>query len=97
MLEMKELKFKDSKEFDDSCNLCIEKFSKGSSMFKRKITQGLYWTALDRDLANQFLRDERWLWGMKFWDTVKIIDHGGYEDVGIGKEDKGVGFYKSNK
>ena len=84
--ERKILKFEDKEGFNISREECVTLFHSGGSMFKRKITQGLYWTDLDKDLANQFFRDERWFLGVKFWDGLKTIDHGG----GDGKH--GVGF-----
>lgn len=88
--KMTELKFSDSKEFDKSKDKCVEEFLSGKPTFKRKITQGLYWTAMDKDIANQYIRDERWLWGrIKFWDTIKVINHG----VKEGKEST-IGFGK---
>ena len=75
--ELGGLKFNDGKEFEDSRIEYTNKFDRRSwSAFKRKITQGFYWTSLDKDLANQVLRDERWFLGIKFWDAIKIIDHG---------------------
>jgi hypothetical protein len=73
---MKELNFDNYKEFKDSRTEYIDKFSSNCSIFRRKITQGLYWTSLDKDLANQVLRDERWFLGIKFWDALKLINHG---------------------
>jgi hypothetical protein len=84
--KVSELKFDGSKEFDDSRKECVEGFVHGISMFKRKITQGLFWTAIDKDLANQYMRDERWLCGIKFWDAMKVIDHGtkSNKETGLG-------------
>lgn len=71
------LRFGDIKEFGESRVEYAEGFDKKSwSAFKRKITQGFYWTSIDKDLANQVLRDERWFCGIKFWDAIKLIDHG---------------------
>jgi len=79
-----------SKDFDDQRNIITERFSSKGLCFKRKLTQSLYWTSLDKDLANQYWRDERWFMGIKFWDVLKLIDHGA-EGV---NSNKGVGFLK---
>lgn len=89
---IEEVKVDNTDSFNNSRRDCIIKFYSGTSMFRRMITQGFYWTAIDKDLANQFIRDERWFLGVKFWDAMKIIDHGSEE---ISK--KGVGFYNLNK
>jgi len=77
-----------SKDFDDQRNTIVDSFATTSPFYKRKLTQSLYWTSLDKDLANQFWRDERWLFGVKFWDIIKLIDHGS-DDL---KDAKGIGF-----
>lgn len=64
------------KEFNEYRNNIIKELYGESSIFKRKMTQGAYWTSYDKDLAIQFFRDERWLLGIKFWDATKFIDHG---------------------
>ena len=63
-------------EFNSYRNVIIEEFFKEKPFFKRKMTQGAFWVAFDQELASQFFRDERWLFGMKFWDATKFIDHG---------------------
>jgi hypothetical protein len=75
------------KDFDDYRNVLVERFNKKTPLFKRKLTQSLYWTSLDKDLANQFYRDERWFCGFKYCDTVKLIDHGAE-----GMSTKGIGY-----
>jgi len=83
------LNLETSKEFNTSREECTRGFFSGISLFKRKLTQGLYWTSLDKDLANQFFRDERWFCGIKFWDAMKTIDHGGEtREIGIGFKPK---------
>jgi len=52
-----------------------EEFNDSSAVRKTKFTQGLYWTDFDKDLADQFLREEVWLFGIKIRDAIKIIDH----------------------
>ena len=87
---LERLKFGDLKEFEESRIQYAKRFDQRSwSAFKRKITQGFYWTSIDKDLANQVLRDERWFLGIKFWDAIKIIDHGS------GEVKSGVGFTKT--
>jgi hypothetical protein len=78
-----------SKDFDDQRNIIVDKFSREGLCYKRKLTQSLYWTSLDKDLANQYWRDERWFLGIKFCDILKLIDHGA-----DGVSNKGVGFIK---
>jgi len=87
-----EVKVDNNGSFNDSRRDCVIKFQSENSLFRRLITQGFYWTSIDKDLANQFIRDERWFLGMKFWDSMKIIDHGSEE---ISK--RGTGFYTPNK
>ena len=64
------------KSFNDYRNIVIEEFLSESLFFKRKMTQGAFWTFIEKDVANQFFRDERWICGFKFWDAFKLIDHG---------------------
>jgi hypothetical protein len=66
----------DEKSFNDYRNVITDEFLTQTIFFKRKMTQGAFWTAIDKDLANQFFRDERWFCGFKFWDAYKLIDHG---------------------
>lgn len=86
---MEELNLADNKVFNDSRIECTRRFKGNFSMFKRKITQSMYWSASDKDLANQLMRDEKWFFGMKFWDTLKLVDHG------FGDIKDGIGFRKS--
>jgi hypothetical protein len=81
-----------SKEFDDSRNILVERFTGSLGVYKRRLTQSLYWTSLDKDLANQYWRDERWLFGVKICDIVKLIDHGSQEEND--KFNKIIGFKK---
>ena len=78
------------KSFDDYRNLILENFKDENIFFKRKLSQGAFWTSIDKDLANQFFRDERWLFNMKYKDEIKLIDHG-VEPI----EKSGIGFTKT--
>jgi hypothetical protein len=84
------VKMDDSRDFSENRIKCRNAFYSSRSLFKRRITQGLYWTSLDKDIANQYYRDERWFCGMKFWDAMKSIDHG-VDDI----RDNSVGFIKT--
>ena len=86
-----ELRYEDVGEFDSSRKEQLNLFTSGAGVFKRKITQGLYWTVIDKDLADQYLRDERWFLGVKFCDILKVIDHGAEE---IKNDNKSIGFTK---
>jgi hypothetical protein len=80
-----------SKAFDDYRNIILSDFdSRKFRVFRRKFTQGAYWTSLDKDLANQYFRDEVWFLGIQIKDNLKFIDHG-FETNDKG----GVGFIKS--
>lgn len=85
-----ELRYEGVEAFDLSRREQTELFKSGMGVFKRKITQGLYWTVIDKDLADQYIRDERWFFGIKFCDILKVIDHGAEE---IKNNDK-IGFIK---
>lgn len=80
------------KSFNDYRNFIIEELISEYSIFKRKMTQGAFWVALEKDLANQFFRDERWLCGIKFWDATKFIDHGFDKDKVSDNKKKVAGF-----
>lgn len=80
-----------SKGFDDYRNNVITEFDSESIFFKSRMTQGLFWTSLDKDLANQMVREERWIFGMKYKDVLKLIDHGNEGEI---FNTKGVGFKK---
>lgn len=68
------------KAFDDYRNGTILEFESSSIFLKRKMTQAAFWTALDKDLADQLFRDERWIFGIKYKDEIKTIDHGAEKD-----------------
>jgi hypothetical protein len=71
-----EVRLTDSQKYEIRRENCLERFIVGKSIFKRKITQGLYWALIEKDIADQFTRDERWFMGVKFWDAMKTIGHG---------------------
>jgi len=79
------------KGFDDYRNKLIEIFDGSSAVHKKKMTQGLFWTSVDKDLANQMVREERWFLGVKYKDEIRVIDHGTSDDS---ISNKGVGFKK---
>ncbi len=76
----------DSQAFDDYRTGIVEEFHSENIFFKRKLTQGAFWTAIDKELANQYFRDERWLFNFKYKDELKFIDHGtnGSPVTGVG-------------
>ena len=78
-----------SKAFDDYRNLVGDDFHIEKAVLKKKFTQGAYWTSLEKDLANQYFRDEVWIFGIKVKDALKFIDHG-FEPI----EKSGLGFTK---
>jgi hypothetical protein len=86
-----EIKIVSSKVFDDFRSAMIEEFDDEKFLvFKRKVSQGAFWTMLDKDLANQYFRTEVWLFGVKISDQMKLIDHA-LDDNGFGKN-SGMGF-----
>jgi len=62
--------------FNEHRDFVISDFQGNRSLYKRKMSQGAFWTLLDKDLANQYFRDEKWLFGFKIRDEIKLIDHG---------------------
>ena len=68
----------------------IKEFNTESIFFKKKLTQAAFWTIIDKDLANQYFRDERWFFNIKYKDEIKFIDHGVEElpktGVGFGRK-----------
>jgi hypothetical protein len=64
------------KAFDDYRNVILEDFFLSKAFLKKRFSQGAYWTALDKDLATQYFRDEVWFLGRKVKDVLKFIDHG---------------------
>jgi len=81
----------DKKIFDDLREDIKKEFDSESIFFKRKMSQFAFWTVIDKDLANQYYRDEKWLFGIKYKDELKLIDHG-TEELTSGKIS--VGFVK---
>ena len=77
------------KAFDDYRNFMLDEFVTESVFRKRKLSQAAYWTALDKEIADQYFRDEVWIFGVKVKDEIKVIDHG-FEGI----NDKTVGFKK---
>jgi hypothetical protein len=88
---MKKSPMIDSKNFNEHRNILSEEFNTESIFYKRKITQGAFWTAIDKDLANQYFRDECWLFNIKYKDELKFIDHG--IDINA-PTNSGIGFGK---
>ena len=85
---------KSSNNFDDYRNIISEEFTIGNVIFRKRFTQGAYWTSLEKDLANQYFRDETWLFGIKLKDAIKFIDHGVDTETSYLKS---VGFTPKNK
>jgi len=79
-----------NKAFDEYRTAIVEEFMSQKLFSQKKITQGAFWTALDKDLAQQYIRDERWIFGLKYHDDLKLIDHG-LEEV----KPNGIGFGKT--
>lgn len=76
------------KEFDSYRNIITSEFHSEKALRKKKLSQGLYWTSFDKDLANQYVREESWFLGIKIKDNIKLIDHGGDNN----DKKKSVGF-----
>jgi len=74
ILKTQDLKINE-KEFDEYRENINSEFLSGTPMRRNKITQGLFWTDIDKDLANQYVREEAWFFGWKFRDNLKLIDH----------------------
>ena len=62
--------------FDDYRNFVLDEFTNESIFKKRKLSQAAYWTAIDKEIADQYFRDEVWIFGIKVRDEIKVIDHG---------------------
>lgn len=75
--------------FDEYRNVMHTEFTKSSVFRKTKLTQGLYWTDFDKDIANQYIREESWFFGIKVSDNLKLIEHS--SGVVNNKKDK-IGF-----
>lgn len=83
-----ETRISNRRNFDSSRDNIVKEFISSSIFMRRKLTQGAYWTSIDKDLADQYIRDERWIFGMKVRDDLKIIDHWPGNDA----VDKKLGF-----
>lgn len=81
------------KSFDDYRNFIVDELNSQNILFKKKISQGIYWASLDKDIANQYVREEKWIFGLKYKDELKLIDHGFLNDEDI-KLNRNVGFKK---
>lgn len=64
-----------SDEFNKLRSGILEEFYSESIFRKQKLSQAAFWFELDKDLANQYFRDERWFFGIKYLDEIKFIDH----------------------
>jgi len=78
-----------SNTYDKLRDTIITEFNHSSVFKKQKLTQGLYWTDFDKDIANQYVREESWFLGIKISDILKLIDHS--SGVTNSKKDK-IGF-----
>lgn len=87
--EVGEKVVKTGESFDGYRRSILGEFESESIFFKKRLTQGLIWTSLDKDLANQYWREERWFYGVKYRDELRIVDHGVMEDILPGRN---VGF-----
>jgi hypothetical protein len=82
---------KDLESFNNYRNELIDELNSESIWHKQRFTQGAFWTELDSNLANQYFRDERWFFGIKYFDELKFIDHGlninnkNNNNIGFGK------------
>lgn len=69
------------KAFDDYRDAINNEFNSENIFKKVRVTQGLIWTNLDKDLANQYVREEYWIFGIKVRDNIKFIDHCSEEEI----------------
>lgn len=65
----------DVSEFNKNRQDILEEFESSNLLFRRKFTQAAHWISLDKDLANQYFREEKWFCGWKYKDEIKIINH----------------------
>jgi hypothetical protein len=63
------------KAFDDYRNLINMEFTRTKLFYKQRLTQGLCWVDIENNIANQYFREEAWLFGFKTRDNLKLIDH----------------------
>jgi hypothetical protein len=84
---LKKENLREEKTFNSLCDSANNNFRRGSSIFKHRISQSVFWDKVEKDLADQFFRDERWLFGIKYADEIKFIDHSGLDSNG-----KKIGF-----
>jgi hypothetical protein len=75
-----EIQMMNKKSFDDYRDVIQEDFSTWKTGFRQKSSQGVFWISSDKDLANQFVRNEVWLFGFKIKDSLRLIDHNIKED-----------------
>lgn len=79
-----------SKAFDDYRDFINQEFLTETVFKKKRLTQGLFWTDFDKDLANQYIREEVWIFGIKIADSIKLIDH--CTENNDGKKNVKIGF-----
>lgn len=89
VIVMKKIKT-DEELFNDSVKIVGDSFKTSCPFKKKKITQGLFWSNLDKDIADQFIREEAWLFGIKFIDNIKFINH--YVDYSDKDKNSKIGF-----
>lgn len=63
------------KAFDDYRDILNQEFLSEKPFRRNRVTQGLFWTDLEKDLANQYVREEAWIFGWKYRDNLKLVDH----------------------
>jgi hypothetical protein len=81
-------------EFNKFRQEIMDEFSSESLWHKQRLTQTAFWTKLDKDVAVQYFRDERWFFGLKYFDEIKLVDHGIDPKGDSDYNSKGVGFKK---
>jgi hypothetical protein len=77
------------KAFDDYRDVIQEEFISKGAIHKKRLTQGVYWVSSEKDLANQYVREEKWFFGIKMKDDLKLVDHNIRDDLETVKK---VGF-----
>lgn len=86
-----EVQMMNKKSFDDYRDAVQEEFFSIGAISKKRVTQGVYWISSEKDLANQYVREEKWFFGIKMKDDLRLVDHNIKEDLEIIKNAK-VGF-----
>jgi hypothetical protein len=84
-----EIQMMNKKSFDDYRDVIQEDFDTWKTGLRQRSTQGVFWVSSDKDLANQFIREERWFFGFKIKDALKLIDHNVKDDV---TDNKKIGY-----